>query len=245
MSIIEDRFSLAKVLELNGNKENGQREILQYHYTQAKLRIKDAYNEYNDYCYYRIPNFVTLLPPYKCNKVAELLVRYMTRKKFTCRIVHDANIIFEWKPKERPTDHIPVIYKSVILRVEYEAKNNNDYLFYEIPAILPEFPWYNVEDTAIVIGRKILDKGFIVKILENILFICWNKDQIESSSNVKIVYETSEDKKKKRLERIDMINENRYVDFINPKRDKRSAINFDPITKTSDFDVNKILHLYN
>lgn len=243
---MDDRFSLSRILELKCTKEKSDDDIIEYHYEQAKMRIKDAYHNYHGFCYYSVPAFVSKLQSYNSEIIAEKLVRYMKKLNFQCRVLYGSTIIFEWKPKQKPQDHIPFILKSIMTRVEHEAKNNNDYLFYEIPAILPEFPWYDIGDTAMNVSKVIARKGFIVKILDNLLFICWNKEQIEQKSRIKINVETKEDKRKKAMDRISLINENRYVDFINPKRDKKSKVDFRDIVDRGepDFDVNRVLHLY-
>lgn len=152
---------------------------------------------------------------------------------------------FEWKPKERPQDHIPFILKALFYRIEKEASNNNDYLFYEVPQILPEFPWYNAKDTAETIANKIAKKGFIVKIMDQYLFICWNKKELEKRSKVKINFETKEDTNRKLFEKMELINENRYDYFINPSKSKNSKINFETATTNTSnrnvFDIETYL----
>lgn len=244
----DNPFNLSKVLEIKGIKESQQKEILEYHYKQANMRIRDAYNNYQDYCYYRVHEFVSRLPVYDSIKVAKKLVKLMRRQGYQCKIIYESNIYFQWKPKERPRDHIPFISKALRRRIELEARQNNDYLFYEVPSILPEFPWYDPIETAEVVAKMLSQKGFMVKIKDNILFICWNKKELEKKSNVKINFETKEEKRQKAIEQIELINENRYGYFINPKRNKKSNIDFDETRvegdDTNKFDVNRVLHLY-
>lgn len=241
-------FSLSNILEIKQSKETKESDIIKYHYNQAKLRICDSYNNYLDSCYYRIPEFISKLPNYDSNKTAKKLVKYMKRKGFKCKVAYESNIFFEWKPKERPQDHIPFILRNLQNRIKYEAKNNNDYLFYEIPSILPEFPWYNTHETARIIGQKISDKGFIVKIHDQVLFICWNKKELEKKSKIKINFQTNEEKEEENQNKLELINENRYKFFMNPKRNKNSNIDFDDTEEiqqeTNSFDVSRVLHLY-
>lgn len=239
-------LTLNRILEIKQNNEIRESDIIKYHYNQAVAKIKESYNNYLDYCYYRVPEFVSRLPSYDSIKIATKLVKYMTRKKFTCKLVFESNIYFEWTPRERPKDHIPFILKALSKRIELEAKNNNDYLFYEVPSILPEFPWYNTEDTAIIVAREIARRNFIVKLLGSCIFICWNKEQLEIKSNIKINILTKEEKRKNAIDKIEFINENRYTDFINPKRNKSSKIDFDEksVSTKPTFDISNILNLY-
>ena len=220
-------LSLSKVLSIKQTKETNIKDVIKFNYKQAVFKIKESYNNYLDHCYYRVPEFISTLPSYDVSKVIRLLIRFMKKKKFDCKLGFDNNIYFEWEPKKRPKDHIPFILKALTKRIELEANNNHDYLFYEVPTILPEFPWYNTEDTTILVAREIARRGFIVKIIENCIFICWNKKQLEKKSNVKINVVTKEEERQNALEKIDFINENRYDQFINPKRNKSSNINFE------------------
>lgn len=240
-------FSLSNILSIKQNKETKDSDIIKYHYNQIVPKIRASYNNYLDYCYYRVPEFTARLPPYENVRIAKKIVKYMTRKGFTCKLAFDSNIYFEWNPKKRPTDHIPFIMKAVTKRIEIEANNNHDYLFYDIPVILPEFPWYDTEETTIIIAREIASKGFIVKIMDNVVFICWNKKQIEKRSNITIDIETKEEKRQRAMEKIDYINENRYDEFMNPKVHKKSSsIDMENIKtpKAPKFDVSGIVNLY-
>lgn len=239
---VEDKFSLSKILELKKNTEYREIDTVRYLYKQAKMRVREAYNNYLDYCYYAIPTIVPRLPPYNHRGMTQSVCEYLNKNDFKAKVIND-RIYIEWKPKERPRDHIPVILEILFNRIEKSAKNGDDYLFYEIPAILPEFPWYNTTETAEEIAQTIAGKGFMVKVLDRILFICWNKDILEKRYKVKINFETKESRKQKALEQIELINENRYKYFINPKRNKGSNIDF-TIEKPNTFDVSKVMHIY-
>ena len=228
---MDENFSLRRVLEIRESTKSKDLAILRHVYKEAKLRIREAYNKYLDYCYYTVPPIVPRLPPYDREIVTSKLNDLMNKKGFDSKIIGD-KLFFEWNPKEKPRDHIPHITRIVFYRIEYEAKNGNDYLFYEVPALLPEFPWYNTLTTAEEVAKIIAEKGFLVKLHDSVIFICWNKNEIEKNSNIKITYETTEEKRMKALEKIELINENRYSDFVNPKRSNK-------------FDVTRVLHLYN
>jgi hypothetical protein len=173
----------------------------------------------------------------------------MKKKGFSCRVEYDSLIFFEWKPKDRPQDHIPFILKNLFIRIEDEAKKNNDYIFYEVPSILPEFPWYDVIKTAEIVSKKIANKGFIVKLYENVIFVCWNKKELEKNSKIKINIETKEKKREKAMQKMDLINQNRYGYFINPKRNKKSNVDFDEPEEEqekqlSQQDFSRIIDIY-
>lgn len=239
---VQDGFSLSRVLELKSKTEYNELDTVVYLYKQAKLRVRDAYNNYLDYCYYSIPPLVPKLPPYNHTDMTNRVCEHLVKNKFKSKVIN-GRIYIEWKPKERPKDHIPLILKLVFSRIETSARNGDDYLFYEIPPILPEFPWYNTVETAEEIAKIIADKGFVVKILGSIIFVCWNKKYLETRYKVKINFETNEDKRKKAMEQIELINENRYKYFINPKRNKGSNIDFE-VREPNKFDPSKSMHIY-
>ena len=62
-------------------------------------------------------------------------------------------------------------------------------------------------------------------IIQNIIYISWKKDDVEKKSKIKINFETNEEKRLKALEKINYINEQRYVDFLNPKTSKNKPDN--------------------
>lgn len=241
-----DNFSLSNILEIKKSKETKDNDVIRYHYNKAITRIKDSYNHYSDYCYYTVPEYTATLPPYDAKKISIKMVKYCRIKGFNCKLVPDGSIYFEWKPKERPRDHIPYLLKNIYLRIKHESENNHDYLLYETPKILPEFPWYDTLDTAEHLAKVIAEKGFIVKIQDSILFICWNVKELEKKSKVKINFETVQEKKRKALDKINLINENRYVDFINPKLSKIDFKEPEQVRSApkNEFDISKVLNLY-
>lgn len=218
----KEKFSLRKILRIKNQNENRENDIIDYHYGHIIYKIKDAYKNYMDGCYYDVDIFVSKLPMYDANDIAEKLVLFMIEKGFQCKVVYQNRIYVWWKKKERKKEHLPILLKDVQMKIERYAKENHDYCFHEIPIFISGCPWYDASDATILIARKLSEKGFIVKVIEssNWMYISWKKDEIEHRSNVKIKFETEEEKRMKALEKINFINEQRYVDFVNPKTSK-------------------------
>lgn len=225
-----EKFTLAKILKLKKQNESREQDIVDYHYKNIVYKIKDSYKNYLEGCYYDVDQFVARLPMYDSTEIADKLVKFMKRKKFNCKVVYQNRIFIWWKKKERKKEHLPVLLKGVYSKIEKFAKENHDYCFHEIPLTLAGFPWYDSIEATLLIAQKISDKGFIVKVIEdsNWMYISWKKDEVEKKSNIKIKFQTNEEKRIKALEKINFINEQRYVDFVNPKTSKvKSKIDLD------------------
>lgn len=221
-----EKFSLSKVLKIKKQNENREQDIIDHHYCRVVYKIKNAYKNYKEGCYYDVDLFVSKLPMYDANVIAEKLVDFMKKKGFQCKIVYQNRLFCWWKKKERKKDHLPLLLEDVQRRIERYAKENSDYCFYEIPIFLSGCPWYDAVEAAVLIARKLSNKGFIVKVIDQSrwLYVSWKKDEIENKSRVKIKFETEEEKRMKALEKIQFINEQRYVDFVNPKTSKINKI---------------------
>lgn len=213
-----DEFSLNKVLKLKQKNDSKLDYIVLYHYEKVQNHIKDAYKNYHEFCYYTVGDIEVKLPLYDSKKVAQLLVDYMLGLGWDCKLVYSTKIYIRWNPREKPKLHIPEILKIVQSRIEDFAKNNKDCMFYDIPLFINELPWYDPNDAAIEIGRILSSEGFIVKAYTHILYISWKKEELEYKSKIKIRFQTDEEKRREALEKINYINEQRYVDFVNPKK---------------------------
>lgn len=219
-----NRFSLEKVLKLKNLNEKKEIDVVKYHYDKILYKIKEAYNQYKEGCYYDVDLFVSKLPLYDSSVVAQKLVEYMEKKGLQCKVVYQNRIFVWWKSKERTKEHLQIIRKEIENRIEHFAKENKDCCFYNIPIFLSGFPWYNAEEAASAMSKKFAKKGFSVKRDKQLLYISWKKEDL--GSRVNINFDTDEEKRKKALEKINFINENRYVDFINPKKSKSNKDNF-------------------
>ena len=236
-------FSLNKVLKLKNKNEKKNDYIIDYHYSNVVQKIKRFYKEYAENCYYEVDTIVPGLPLYNANKITELLVKRMIKNGFQCRLIYQNKIFIFWKPKERRKEYIPDIYKLAKKRIEQEARKDKDEIFFEVPVLLAGHPWYDASDVAIIIGRKLKKKGFIVQNFEksNVIFISWNIKKIENKNRTKINFKTMEEKRKEALEKINYINEKRYTDFINPKKTvvpkQPPIIEKDPIVSKIDLKI--------
>ena len=218
---VSDDFNLSKILTITKQNEKKGVDIVNYHYRRVVNRIKRLYEEYSDHCYYDVDTIIPSLPLYDANDITEKLVEFMKSKGFQCRVIYQNKIFIYWKPKERKKEYIPIIYKMATKKIENCARDNKDSCIFEVPVMLMGYhPWYNASDVAIVIGRKLSKKGFIVKINpnSNIVNIEWNVKKIERKTKMKIDFKTMEEKRKEAMEKINYINEQRYVDFVNPKK---------------------------
>jgi hypothetical protein len=218
-----EKFTLSRILSATENSKNKTKDIVEYHYKKLVYRINDQYKQYNDHCYYEVDHFVSKLPMYDSTKVAKDLVDYMNENGISCRVIYENRIFVWWKAKKRETKHLPEILKSCYAKIRQSADNGNDFLFFEVPMFLNGHPWYNSDEAAKRISNKLDRKGFIVKTTSNIIFISWNKDSLERKTRVKINFETNEEKLKKALEKINYINESRYHDFMNPKKQREHS----------------------
>jgi len=217
-----NRFSLEKVLKIKNLNENKEIDVVRYHYDRVVYKIKEAYNQYKEGCYYDVDLFISKLPLYDSFIIAEKLVDYLKKKGFECKVVYQNRIFIWWKVKERKKEHIKVIQKELEKRIESFAKDNKDFCFYKIPLFISGYPWYDSEETAKVIAKKFSKKGFVIQIEKDILYVSWKREDIEKKSNIKLNFETKEEKHKKAMEKINFINENRFIDFVNPKTSKRN-----------------------
>jgi hypothetical protein len=221
--INNSELDLSRILRIKKQKEDKYSGIIDYHFNKVVRKIKDSYKNYQDFCYYEVGNFVTKLPMYDSTIVAKKLVDFMKSSGFKCKVIYQNYIYICWKPKVRKKDHLPVIMKNITYKIEEAAKNNQDKIMYEVPIFLSGFPWFDSIEATQLVARKIQNKGFIVKIFDdnNLLYISWNRSDLECKTNKKIKFETTEEKKMKALEKINFINEQRYVDFVNPKKSKK------------------------
>jgi hypothetical protein len=204
-----EKLNLARIISIQEKNKKKKIDIVEYHYYKIIERIKRFYNDYKDFCYYDVDTFIPKLPFYDANVVAVKIVDYMVSKGFQCRVIYGNRIFISWKPKERKKDHIPVIMKMVTNRIYKKAKEDQDYCYFEVPVMLLEFPWYDAEELAVEISKKISEKGFIVNVNKNILKISWEMKELKRRSDFK----TSEEKRKEAIDKINYINQRRYDEF--------------------------------
>ncbi len=218
-------FNVSKVLKLRKQNDQKESSIVDWHYKRLIWKVKDASDKYEDHVYYNVDHFVSKLPMYDSTEIARKLVDKMKKQNFTCRVVYQNQIYIWWKAKRRPQDHIPVLINEVFNKVERHAKENHDQCFIEVPLFLSGFPWYDAVEVTKIIANTLSERGFIVKIFENsnIIYVSWKQCEIEHRDKVKIKFETNEEKRRKALEKINYINEQRYKDFVNPRRTKTSS----------------------
>lgn len=217
-------FNVSKILKLQKKNEQKDSSIIDWHYKRLIWKVKDASDRYEDHVYYNVDHFVSKLPMYDSTEVAQNLVKKMKSQNFTCRVVYQNQIYIWWKAKRRPQDHIPVLLNEIFNKIERHAKEGHDQCFIEVPLFLSGYPWYDSVEVTSNIAHTLSDRGFIVKIFENsnILYVSWKQCEIEHRNKVKIKFETNEEKRMKALKKINYINEQRYKDFINPRKTKKS-----------------------
>ena len=213
-------FTLANVLKLKKRNEKKDDHIIDFHYKRVVQKIKRIYNEYHDNCYYEVNTFIPCLPLYNANDITTKLFQKMLKNKFQCRIVYQNQIYIYWKPKKRKKKYIPDILKLAKRSIERAAEDDKDECNFEVPIVMISYPWYDANEVAIIIERKLKSKGFIVNTYPNshILHISWNIKDIERKTKTKINFKTMEETREDALNKINYINEQRYVDFINPKK---------------------------
>lgn len=225
MTDFKNDFSLENILRITKQNETKECDIINYHYKKVVYKIKDRYSNYYDHLYYEVDSIVPSLPLYNANEIAEKLVEFMTEKEFKCKVIYQNRLFFWWNPKKRESPHIPEILKILYEKIKQAATNNNEILLYEVPMVLAGFPWYDSNDAAVIIGNKLIKKGFIVKVVKSFVYVSWKKEEIENKTNLKIKFKSNNELKRQALQKINYINEQRYVDFVNPKRvrDSHSA----------------------
>ena len=160
-------FNLEKILRIKKQNESKENDIVDYHYKKVVYKIKDQYNKYHDHCYYDIDHFIPKLPMYNSSEIAVKLIECMKKKKFDCKVIYQNRIYITWKPKKRIRTHVPDILKLLYEKIEDGAKNNKDFIFYEVPVFLSGHPWYDSIEATSMVAKKISEKGFIVKIFDN------------------------------------------------------------------------------
>lgn len=211
-------IDLNKILQMARKNDRKEKEIIEFHYKIALNRIKRAYENYEDFCYYDVSTFEPSLPFYDANDITQKLIKYMKKKGFQGRIIYNNRLMFFWKPKTRKKEHVDYLYKVLIRKIENCAKEKKDSCIFSVPPILAAYSWYDANDVAVEIARKIDKKGFIVDVNDNVINVNWNVKNIERKTKKKIKFKTLEEKRKEALEKINYINEKRYVDFVNPKK---------------------------
>lgn len=216
----DDNFSLDKIIKLKEHSDSKIFLAVDYHYCKAIKMIKEYYNKYAEFCYYIVNSFIPRLPYYNSVDVAKLLVKRINEtearivKNLECRIFSENKIYISWKPKVKKKKHINIIFNMLIKKIEEEAKNGKDNIFFRTPQMLMEYPFYNVNETSIIIANKMSEKGFTVKILNDLIYVSWkdkkadHKDQITFNHDKKI---------KKKSNDIEQINYKRLYQFANPK----------------------------
>lgn len=222
-----DKFSLQKVLRLKKENENKEFDIIEYHYNRVVYRIKEHYNNYKDSCYYDVDLFIAKLPMYDANDVATKLVKYMLKKGFKCKVIYQNKIYVWWYPKERDKGYLKIIIKEIEKKIELYAKNGNDFCLYNVPLFVSGYPWYDANEVTTLMCKKFQKKGFIVEKDKTVILISWKKEKIEKNHQMKINFQTEEEKRMKVLKNINLINEQRYVDFLNPKKSKTNRLRDD------------------
>lgn len=211
-------FSLENILKITKQNDNKDSSVVDYHYNRIIYKIKDRYANYYDHLYYEVDNIVPRLPMYNSCEIADKLVDFMTSKDFKCKVFYQNKIYVWWNPKKRRKLHIDVLLKTVFEKIHAAAIKSTDFLVYEVPVFLSGFPWYDVSDTARIIGEKLMKKKFIVNVSGSLLYVSWKKEEIENRSNIRIKYKSNADMKLKALQKINYINESRYKEFMNPKK---------------------------
>jgi hypothetical protein len=216
----DESFSLEKVLRLKKSKETKKCDIIDYHYPRVIHKIQESYKEYQDFCYYIVDPIIISLPHYDADIVALELAERLQEEGYNCKLLYQNKIYINWKPKERPNDHIPLLLKNIQAKIELYANNGSEDCLLEIPVVMVEFPWYNANDATITIGQKLYELGFIVKLKANWLYISWSIEALGKFKKTKFEFETTDEARRKAMEKINFINESRYIDFINPKKSK-------------------------
>jgi hypothetical protein len=215
-------FSLDKVLRLKKSKDVKKYDIVDYHYPRVITKILESYNDYQDFCYYIVDPIILSLPTYDASVVSLHLVEKLQNEGYQCKILYQNKIYIQWAPKERPKDHIPTILKNIENKILHYANNNADNCLLEVPIVLAEFPWYNANETAIIIAEQLYEYGFVVRIKDNWIYISWNLEELGKFKKTKVEFETNDEKRRKAMDKINFINESRYIDFANPKTSKQT-----------------------
>ena len=212
-------FNLEKILKIRQKDLQKEDQIINYHYQRVIKKIWREYNNYKDYTYYEVDTMVPSLPIYNSDEITQKLFKKMVDEDFQCKIIYRNRIYFQWKPKIKENVVIEPLLKITYQRIEKEAKDGKDNINYKVPSFLSGKPWYDSSDMAILIARNLNKKGFVTKVTGDTIFISWDQEVCQEENN----YKTKEERKEEALEKINYINEQRYVDFINPKKTKSQS----------------------
>ena len=224
-----DEFTLENIINIRKKKSDKTSDVIKYHKTRILDKILTSYKDHLGYCHYTIDDFVAKFPPYNPTDIAKSVCDQLYTEfeetlgfeeitGFNCKVLYKNSLYFEWKPKAKSSEHVDEIIKMVKNRIETAASNGKDTLFYEVPVSLMRFAWYDPSDVAILVSRQLASLGFVVKVLKSLIYISWNITDVKKKSNINVDYKTKEERKTEALDKMQYINERRYVEFVNPKK---------------------------
>lgn len=166
-------FDIDDARRIKGARERDLLAVLDYHHREFTNSIKQSYAKFEDSCTYCVIPFVSRLPAYDAAQITRMLEARISSDGIRVSHIGDNRLVAEFRPKPRPDDHIPFLLNMLSRQIRDVAGNNRDYAFFEVPSILPEFPWYDACHTAETMGKIIESNGFEVRIMKNMLYVSW------------------------------------------------------------------------
>lgn len=166
-------FDIDDARRIKRERERDLVVVLDYHHREFTNSIKQSYANFEDSCTYCVIPFVSRLPAYNPEQITRMLEARISSDGIRVSFIGDNRLVAKFRPKPRPDDHIPFLLNMLSRQIRDVAGNNRDYAFFEVPSILPEFPWYDSCHAAETMGKIIESNGFEVRIMKNMLYVNW------------------------------------------------------------------------
>jgi hypothetical protein len=224
-------LTIKDILKVDLERKQITNEITKIHYQQCMRKIENAKENSKNSIAFQINRFLPCYPKYDQLIIAKKLAKHFTRKDFRCQVLSNDTLLLEWKVKPPSNEHLQFFRERIEECIQMQAKMQSKvqtekrFICYTVPNVLVSYHYkYNTTEVIQTLQEHFIRAGFHVTSLDNnVIRISWEKDDLDALKQQKAELHATTTAKSKRLptadelHRITRLNENRYLDFVNPK----------------------------